>query len=83
LGERSQINVRVTTMDAELEFAIQPGTNGKQLFDQVSPFIVLQREQLVFVFPASLGKSTASQPTQQHGKVQYTRFYFEVSRCAS
>lgn len=32
-----QINVRVTTMDAELEFAIQPNTTGKQLFDQVSP----------------------------------------------
>uniref|UniRef100_A0A3Q3STB9 Radixin n=1 Tax=Mastacembelus armatus TaxID=205130 RepID=A0A3Q3STB9_9TELE len=30
-----QINVRVTTMDAELEFAIQPSTTGKQLFDQV------------------------------------------------
>uniref|UniRef100_A0AAQ5XER6 FERM domain-containing protein n=1 Tax=Amphiprion ocellaris TaxID=80972 RepID=A0AAQ5XER6_AMPOC len=29
------INVRVTTMDAELEFAIQPNTTGKQLFDQV------------------------------------------------
>uniref|UniRef100_A0A674P7D0 Radixin-like n=1 Tax=Takifugu rubripes TaxID=31033 RepID=A0A674P7D0_TAKRU len=29
------INVRVTTMDAELEFAIQPNTIGKQLFDQV------------------------------------------------
>ncbi|XP_077474011.1 radixin-like [Stigmatopora argus] len=28
-------NVRVTTMDAELEFAIQPSTTGKQLFDQV------------------------------------------------
>ncbi|KAK7879613.1 hypothetical protein WMY93_033679 [Mugilogobius chulae] len=27
-------NVRVTTMDAELEFAIQPNTTGKQLFDQ-------------------------------------------------
>ncbi|TWW80398.1 Radixin [Takifugu flavidus] len=38
-GERSKmpkpINVRVTTMDAELEFAIQPNTTGKQLFDQV------------------------------------------------
>lgn len=31
----SQVNVRVTTMDAELEFAIQPSTTGKQLFDQV------------------------------------------------
>eukprot|EP00040_Diaphanoeca_grandis_P023575 m.128500 g.128500 ORF g.128500 m.128500 type:complete len:595 (+) comp29338_c1_seq1:167-1951(+) len=29
------VNVRVTTMDAELEFAIQQTTNGKQLFDQV------------------------------------------------
>ena len=32
---RMQINVRVTTMDAELEFAIQQSTTGKQLFDQV------------------------------------------------
>lgn len=31
-----QVNVRVTTMDAELEFAIQPNTTGKQLFDQVA-----------------------------------------------
>lgn len=31
-----QYNVRVTTMDAELEFAIQTSTTGKQLFDQVS-----------------------------------------------
>lgn len=31
-----QINVRVTTMDAELEFAIQSVTSGKQLFEQVS-----------------------------------------------
>ena len=30
-----QTNVRVTTMDAELEFAIQYNTTGKQLFDQV------------------------------------------------
>ena len=30
-----QVNVRVTTLDAELEFAIQPNTSGKQLFDQV------------------------------------------------
>ena len=30
-----QVNVRVTTMDAELEFAIQGSTTGKQLFDQV------------------------------------------------
>ncbi|KAL7862042.1 hypothetical protein SRHO_G00134830 [Serrasalmus rhombeus] len=29
------VNVRVTTMDAELEFAIQSVTTGKQLFEQV------------------------------------------------
>uniref|UniRef100_A0AAF5Q177 Moesin/ezrin/radixin homolog 1 n=2 Tax=Wuchereria bancrofti TaxID=6293 RepID=A0AAF5Q177_WUCBA len=32
---KKAINVRVTTMDAELEFAIQSSTTGKQLFDQV------------------------------------------------
>lgn len=36
-----QVNVRVTTMDAELEFAIQPSTTGKQLFDQVQYTSVL------------------------------------------
>lgn len=30
-----QINVRVTTMDAELEFSFHPNTTGAQLFDQV------------------------------------------------
>ena len=29
------VNVRVITMDAELEFSIQHTTTGKQLFDQV------------------------------------------------
>ncbi|XP_004701985.2 ezrin [Echinops telfairi] len=37
-----RINVRVTTMDAELEFAIQPNTTGKQLFDQVVKTIGLR-----------------------------------------
>uniref|UniRef100_A0A7N8XFQ0 Ezrin b n=2 Tax=Mastacembelus armatus TaxID=205130 RepID=A0A7N8XFQ0_9TELE len=37
-----QVNVRVTTMDAELEFAIQPSTTGKQLFDQVVKTIGLR-----------------------------------------
>ncbi|PAA88157.1 hypothetical protein BOX15_Mlig007381g1 [Macrostomum lignano] len=36
------INVKVTTMDAELEFAIQPSTTGKQLFDQVVKTIGLR-----------------------------------------
>lgn len=30
-----QVNVRVTTLDAELEFSFHPNTTGKQLFDQV------------------------------------------------
>ncbi|XP_035529210.1 ezrin a [Morone saxatilis] len=30
------VNVRVTTMDAELEFSFHPNTTGKQLFDQVA-----------------------------------------------
>lgn len=34
-----QLNVRVTTVDAELEFAIQSKTTGKQLFDQVKTII--------------------------------------------
>uniref|UniRef100_A0A8C6U3P2 Moesin b n=1 Tax=Neogobius melanostomus TaxID=47308 RepID=A0A8C6U3P2_9GOBI len=38
----SQINVRVTTMDAELEFAILPSTTGKQLFDQIVKTIGLR-----------------------------------------
>ncbi|KAK7480734.1 hypothetical protein BaRGS_00027995 [Batillaria attramentaria] len=37
-----KVNVRVTTMDAELEFAIQPNTTGKQLFDQVVKTIGLR-----------------------------------------
>ncbi|XP_043913636.1 moesin [Protopterus annectens] len=36
------LSVRVTTMDAELEFAIQPNTTGKQLFDQVVKTIGLR-----------------------------------------
>uniref|UniRef100_A0A8C5CJ68 Moesin-like n=1 Tax=Gadus morhua TaxID=8049 RepID=A0A8C5CJ68_GADMO len=38
----SCINVRVTTMDAELEFAILHSTTGKQLFDQVVKTIGLR-----------------------------------------
>uniref|UniRef100_A0A8C4ZY80 Ezrin b n=1 Tax=Gadus morhua TaxID=8049 RepID=A0A8C4ZY80_GADMO len=38
----SFVNVRVTTMDAELEFAVLPSTTGKQLFDQVVKTIGLR-----------------------------------------
>uniref|UniRef100_A0A0B7BF17 FERM domain-containing protein n=1 Tax=Arion vulgaris TaxID=1028688 RepID=A0A0B7BF17_9EUPU len=39
---RPHHNVRVITMDAELEFAIQQSTTGKQLFDQVVKTIGLR-----------------------------------------
>eukprot|EP00055_Hartaetosiga_balthica_P001961 m.2430 g.2430 ORF g.2430 m.2430 type:complete len:559 (-) comp1785_c0_seq1:474-2150(-) len=36
------VNVRVTTMDAELEFAIHPNTTGQQLYEQVVKTIGLR-----------------------------------------
>lgn len=36
------VNVRVTSMDAELEFSFNPNTTGKQLYDQVSRTIGLR-----------------------------------------
>ncbi|KAM9842547.1 ezrin a [Aulostomus maculatus] len=36
------VNVRVTTMDAELEFSFHPNTTGRQLFDQVARTIGLR-----------------------------------------
>ncbi|CAN9502600.1 unnamed protein product [Ophioblennius macclurei] len=36
------VHVRVTTMDAELEFSFHPNTTGKQLFDQVARTIGLR-----------------------------------------
>lgn len=42
-----QVNVRVTTMDAELEFAIQPSTTGKQLFDQVQQHLYRLHDDII------------------------------------
>uniref|UniRef100_A0A7N6BNL8 FERM domain-containing protein n=1 Tax=Anabas testudineus TaxID=64144 RepID=A0A7N6BNL8_ANATE len=39
---QEDVNVRVTTMDAELEFSFHPNTTGKQLFDQVARTIGLR-----------------------------------------
>ncbi|CAJ1074583.1 ezrin a [Xyrichtys novacula] len=36
------VNVRITTMDAELEFSFHPNTTGRQLFDQVARTIGLR-----------------------------------------
>ena len=38
-------------MDAELEFAIQPSTTGKQLFDQVRSLNNMLNSALLHAFP--------------------------------
>lgn len=49
------LTVKVTTMEAEMEFAIQPNTTGKQLFDQV---VKTHHCSIIFVFNVALIKST-------------------------
>uniref|UniRef100_A0A8C9RQU9 Moesin n=1 Tax=Scleropages formosus TaxID=113540 RepID=A0A8C9RQU9_SCLFO len=46
------LNVRVTTMDAELDFAIQSNTTGKQLFNQVTAQDMRKESPLPFKFRA-------------------------------
>ncbi|XP_014262199.1 moesin/ezrin/radixin homolog 1 isoform X2 [Cimex lectularius] len=53
------LNVRVTTMDAELEFSIQQSTTGKQLFDQVVKTIGL-REVWFFGLQYTDGKGDST-----------------------
>uniref|UniRef100_A0A8D0LJC4 FERM domain-containing protein n=2 Tax=Sus scrofa TaxID=9823 RepID=A0A8D0LJC4_PIG len=83
------INVRVTTMDAELEFAIQPNTTGKQLFDQVVKTIGLREVWyfgLQYVdnkgFPTwlKLDKKVSAQEVRKENPLQFkfrARFYPE------
>uniref|UniRef100_H2T6H5 Ezrin a n=1 Tax=Takifugu rubripes TaxID=31033 RepID=H2T6H5_TAKRU len=54
-----QVNVRVTTVDAELEFSFQPNTTGKQLFDQIARTIGL-RETWYFGLQYTDVKGTTS-----------------------
>lgn len=63
-----QLNVRVTTMDAELEFAIQQSTTGKQLFDQVVKTIGLRE---VWFF--------GLQYTDPKGDLTWIKLYKKVS----
>lgn len=63
-----QMNVRVTTMDAELEFAIQQSTSGKQLFDQVVKTIGLRE---VWFF--------GLQYTDSKGDLTWVKLYRKVS----
>ncbi|XDA80774.1 hypothetical protein R6Z07M_010714 [Ovis aries] len=83
------INVRVTTMDAELEFAIQPNTTGKQLFDQVVKTIGLREVWyfgLQYVdnkgFPTwlKLDKKVSAQEVRKESSLQFkfrAKFYPE------
>lgn len=83
------INVRVTTMDAELEFAVQPNTTGKQLFDQVVKTIGLREVWyfgLQYVdnkgFPTwlKLDKKVSAQEVRKENPVQFkfrAKFYPE------
>lgn len=63
------MNVRVTTMDAELEFAIQQTTTGKQLFDQVVKTIGLRE---VWFF--------GLQYTDSKGDLTWIKLYKKVGR---
>lgn len=63
------MNVRVTTMDAELEFAIQQTTTGKQLFDQVVKTIGLRE---VWFF--------GLQYTDSKGDLTWIKLYKKVSK---
>ncbi|XP_067311184.1 ezrin a isoform X1 [Pseudorasbora parva] len=74
------INVRVTTMDAELEFAIQSVTTGKQLFEQVVKTVGL-REVWYFGLQYTdnkgiltwlkLDKKVSSQEVKQENPLQF------------
>lgn len=66
------MNVRVTTMDAELEFAIQQTTTGKQLFDQVVKTIGLRE---VWFF--------GLQYTDSKGDLTWIKLYKKVSFTSS
>ena len=64
------VNVRVTTIDAELEFAIQPKTTGKQLFDQVTINIVTNN-MMVIITPVQVVKTIGLREIWFFG-LQYT-----------
>lgn len=74
------INVRVMTVDAELEFAIQSNTTGKQLFDQVVKTIGLRETWffgLMFTDTAELAawlkldKKVTSQDVKKESPLQF------------
>ncbi|VDM59005.1 unnamed protein product [Angiostrongylus costaricensis] len=86
---KKAINVRVTTMDAELEFAIQSNTTGKQLFDQVVKTIGLREiwyfglqytDTKGFLTWLKLNKKVLSQDVKKDGTLMFkfrAKFYPE------
>lgn len=83
------VNVRVITMDAELEFSIQHTTTGKQLFDQVVKTIGLREiwyfglqytDTKGFVTWLKLNKKVLSQDIKKDSTLQFkfrAKFYPE------
>lgn len=74
------VNVRVTTVDAELEFAVQPSTTGKQLFDQVVKTIGLREiwyfglqymDSKGFLTWLKLDKKVSSQDVKKENPLQF------------
>lgn len=74
------VNVRVMTMDAELEFSIQQATTGKQLFDQVVKTIGLREiwffglqytDTKGFVTWLKLNKKVLSQDIKKESPLQF------------
>ncbi|XP_022292008.1 moesin a-like isoform X1 [Crassostrea virginica] len=80
MAKVKQYNVRVTTMDAELEFAIQTSTTGKQLFDQVVKTIGLREiwffglqyvDSKGFTTWLKLNKKVLSQDVKKESPLQF------------
>ncbi|XP_043221515.1 moesin/ezrin/radixin homolog 1-like isoform X2 [Amphibalanus amphitrite] len=83
------VNIRVTTMDAELEFAIQQSTTGKQLFDQVVKTIGLREiwffglqytDSKGYITWLKLNKKVTSQDIKKEAPLQFkfrAKFYPE------
>lgn len=74
------VNVRVTSMDAELEFAVQPSTTGKQLFDQVVKTIGLREiwyfglqymDSKGYLTWLKLDKKVSSQDVKKENPIQF------------
>ncbi|XP_057306153.1 radixin-like isoform X2 [Hydractinia symbiolongicarpus] len=82
-------NVRVRTMDAELDFIVEPNITGKEIFDQVVRTIGLQEfwffglqytDEMGYVTWLNLNKHVAALDVKKNGLVQFkfrAKFYPE------